>query len=74
MTLAALIGVLACIFGAIQWGLLGLGLGLLGGWVLFLIGLFALYRRDRRATGGTTAQTIEAAGQPVKGPNPAELR
>lgn len=74
VTGSAIAGIIACVFGAIQWGLLGLGIGLVGAWILFLIGLCALYRREQRAREEITTETVEPAGEPVKGPDPAGLR
>ena len=42
----ALGGAVACLVGAWAWGVFGVALGLVSAWVLFLLGLVALYLRD----------------------------
>jgi hypothetical protein len=58
---AAVAGMLGCALGAMHWGLLGLGIGLLGSWSLFLAGLVGLYRRERRLEATVVAVAAESA-------------
>lgn len=44
----AAIGMLGCLLGFLSKGLLGLGAGLTGSWLLFLAGLVALYLREQQ--------------------------
>lgn len=57
---SALGGVVACGFGALQWGFLGLSLGLAGAWAFFLLGLFGLYHREQRQPA-----VVEFTAQPA---------
>lgn len=45
---SAVTGVFGCALGAIEWGILGLAVGLVGSWLLFLAGLVSLFRREQR--------------------------
>jgi hypothetical protein len=51
VTVTSIAGLAACIFGALNWGILGLSVGLAGAWALFLLGLVGLYHRHQRTTG-----------------------
>ena len=44
----ALTGVVACVLGAVNWGILGISVGLAGTWALFLLGLTGVYHRHQR--------------------------
>jgi tellurite resistance protein TehA-like permease len=59
-------GLVACVVGAAQGGVWGAGLGLLGTWVLFLLGLFGIYRRHHSAEpSAAPASEVEEAPRPV---------
>jgi hypothetical protein len=50
-------GLVACVVGAIHWGVWGAGLGLIGTWALFLLGLLGLHRRHHSAESSAAPAT-----------------
>jgi hypothetical protein len=60
----ALAGVVACILGAVNWGILGISVGLAGTWALFLLGLTGLYHRHQRGEQQNHRGSVAVAEAP----------
>jgi uncharacterized membrane protein YuzA (DUF378 family) len=67
VTLTAIAGFIGCVFGALNWGLLGVSVGLAGAWAMFLLGFFGLYHRQQRSEA--TVATYRLA--PIASATPA---